>query len=45
MNTATDTVRAFYDALGRGDVPSLLGLLHPDLHWTEAQGFPYYSGV
>jgi len=45
MNTATDTVRAFYDALGRGDVPGLLGLLHPDLHWTEAQGFPYYSGV
>ena len=45
MSTATDTVRAFYAALGRGDVPGLLDLLHPDLHWTEAKGFPYYSGT
>jgi hypothetical protein len=22
-----------------------VGLLHPDLHWTEAEGFPYYSGT
>ena len=45
MPNAIDTVRAFYVALGRGDVPALLDLLHPDLEWTEAEGFPYYSGT
>jgi len=45
MPNAIDTVRAFYAALGRGDVPALLDLLHPDLEWTEAEGFPYYSGT
>jgi len=45
MTNAVETVRAFYAALGRGDVPGLIGLLHPDLEWTEAEGFPYYSGT
>lgn len=45
MNAKLDLVHAFYAALGRGDVPSLLGLLHPELEWTEAEGFPYYSGT
>jgi ketosteroid isomerase-like protein len=45
MRTPTDTVRAFYAAIGRGDVPGLLDLLHPELSWTEAEGFPYYSGT
>ena len=45
MNTNTDLVRSFYAALGRGDVPGLLALLHPRLEWTEAEGFPYYSGT
>lgn len=38
------TVRAFYDALARGDGPSALALLADDLRWTEAEGFPYFSG-
>ena len=45
MNTPTDTVRGFYDALGRGDVPGVLALLRDDLEWTEAERFPYYSGT
>ena len=45
MTATVDLVRAFYAAMGRGDVPGLLGLLHSDLEWTEAQGFPYYSGT
>jgi ketosteroid isomerase-like protein len=45
MTTPTDLVRAFYVSLARGDVPGLLSLLHPDLEWTEAEGFPYYSGT
>ena len=45
MNTPTDTVRGFYNALGRGDVPGVLALLSDDLEWTEAERFPYYSGT
>lgn len=45
MTTSIDTVRGFYDALGRGDVPGVLALLHSELEWTEAERFPYYSGT
>ena len=43
--TPTEVVRKFYDALGRGDVPGLLAVLADDLTWTEAEGFPYFSGT
>lgn len=36
MNTPTDIVRGFYDALGRGDVAGVLGRLHDKLEWTES---------
>jgi len=45
MTQPIDLVRSFYAALAAGDVPGLLGLLHRDLAWTEAEGFPYYSGT
>lgn len=45
MTTNVELVRSFYEALAAGDVPGLLGLLHPELEWTEAEGFPYYSGT
>ena len=45
MTTSIDTVRGFYDALGRGDVPGVLALLQSELEWTEAERFPYYSGT
>ncbi|HLX14645.1 MAG TPA: nuclear transport factor 2 family protein [Bradyrhizobium sp.] len=45
MNTPTDIVRGFYNALGHGDVPGVLALLCDDLEWTEAERFPYYSGT
>ena len=45
MTKPVDLVRAFYTAVSRGDVPGIVGLLHPDLAWTEAEGFPYYSGT
>ena len=44
-NTQMLPVKAFYAALAGGDVPGLLALLHPQLAWTEAEGFPYYSGT
>jgi ketosteroid isomerase-like protein len=45
MTTPVDLVRAFYTAVGAGDVHRVVALLHPDLEWTEAEGFPYYSGT
>ena len=37
--------RRFYDALDRGDVPTVLSLLDPQVEWTEAERFPYYGGT
>ena len=45
MTTPVDTVRRFYDALGRGDVPAILLVLDAQVEWTEAERFPYYSGT
>ena len=45
MTAAVDIVRAFYDAIAAGDVPGVLSVLHPNLAWTEAEGFPDYSGT
>ncbi len=45
MTSPVDLVKSFYAALARGDVPAVVGVLHPDLHWTEAEGFPYHSGT
>ena len=38
-------VSSFYESLGKGDVPGVLGLLDPQVKWTEAERFPYYSGT
>lgn len=40
-----EVVRRFYEALGRGDVLSVIGLLAPSLHWTKAERLPYYGGA
>lgn len=45
MNTPVHTVRRFYDALGRGDVASVVSLLDAGVRWTEAERFPYYGGT
>ena len=42
---ALDVIKDFYAALGSGDIPAVLGLLDPDVEWTEAERFPYYSGT
>ena len=36
-----DIVRGIYDAFGKGDVPSVLSALDPQIDWNEAEGFPY----
>lgn len=42
---ALTTVKSFYEAIARGDIPGVIATLHSDLSWTEAEGFPYYSGT
>ena len=41
MNQNTETARALYAAFAAGDVPTVLGGMAPDIHWTEAAGGPY----
>jgi len=45
MTSPVTTVRTFYDAIARGDVPAVLSILDPNVEWTEAERFPYYSGT
>ena len=45
MTTIRDTLYRFYDALGRGDLTTVLALFSPDIEWTEAERFPYYGGT
>lgn len=40
-----DAVQSFYEALGRGDAPAALAVLDDAVQWTEAEGFPYFSGT
>jgi hypothetical protein len=36
-----DLVQRVYEAFAVGDIPSVLGFLAADVHWTEAAGGPY----
>jgi ketosteroid isomerase-like protein len=45
MIDAVAIVQEFYRAMGAGDVARIVALLSPDLEWTEAESFPYYSGL
>lgn len=35
------SVQGVYESFAKGDVPTVLGFLSPDIAWTEAEGFPY----
>jgi ketosteroid isomerase-like protein len=37
-------VRSIYAAFATGDIPTVLGLLSPDVVWNEAENFPYSDG-
>jgi ketosteroid isomerase-like protein len=39
--TNLDIVKDVYAAFGRGDVPAVLGAMHPQVEWREAEGNPY----
>ena len=34
-------VKGMYVAFGAGDVPKVLGAMHPQIQWTETAGFKY----
>jgi len=36
-----DIIRDIYSAFAKGDVPAVLSAFSTDIHWTEAEGFPY----
>jgi hypothetical protein len=39
-----NAVIALYDAFGKGDIPSVLNALAPDIEWREAENFIYADG-
>ena len=41
MNSNIDIIQGMYAAFGRGDIPTVLAGLAPDIHWIEAEGGPY----
>ena len=34
-------LKNLYAAFARGDIPTVLGAMSPDIHWHEAEGNPY----
>ena len=34
-------LKNLYDAFARGDIPTVLGAMSPDIHWHQAESNPY----
>ncbi len=48
MTSNLDLIRATYEGSSEENGKNLMAVLHPDVEWTEAEGFPYagtYVGV
>lgn len=43
MSSNVDTTRDVYDAFNKGDVPTVLGAMAPDIRWEEPASLPYGS--
>lgn len=39
--SGAELLASLYDAFGRGDVPTVLGAMDPQIHWHEAESNPY----
>jgi ketosteroid isomerase-like protein len=40
-----DFVKGVYAAFGTGDVPRVLGAMHPQIQWTQTEGYKLGGGV
>jgi ketosteroid isomerase-like protein len=45
MPTNKEIVESVYASFAAGDVPAVLGAMHPEIQWNEAEGFPLYDGT
>jgi ketosteroid isomerase-like protein len=44
MADSVGIVRSVYEAFGRGDVQTVLGLMSEKVEWNEAEHFTYWTG-
>lgn len=44
-STNKEIIAGAYASFATGDVPSVLAVMHPEIEWTEAEGWPLYSGT
>jgi ketosteroid isomerase-like protein len=42
---AVTTIESVYEAFGRGDIPYILGLLHPEVAWHTPSSVPFSKGL
>jgi ketosteroid isomerase-like protein len=42
--TNVDVVRGMYESFAAGDVAAVVGAMHPEIVWNEADNFPYADG-
>ena len=45
MPTNKEIIEAAYASFAKGDVPAVLAVMDPKIEWTEAEGWPLYSGT
>ena len=41
MPSNRELIQSLYQAFGRGDAGTVLGAMHPEVDWKEAEGSPY----
>jgi ketosteroid isomerase-like protein len=41
MGQNAKTIESMYAAFGRGDIPFVIGIFHPDIVWNEAENHVY----
>ena len=39
--TSVELLRHLYDSFGQGDIPTVLGMMSPGIHWYQAENNPY----
>lgn len=39
-----NTVRGMYAAFARGEIPTIIAALDPQIEWLEVENFIYYGG-